>query len=540
MRPPSAELYGDAAKPSSVDSETEDKRRHSSYTTGRLAPPRRRHSQYPKTKDTANNTSNNDTDTDEEGPTSSRKSFVSRDSDDGRMKEALLAVNDAYNLERDHSSCDFGMQDLKDHLMSPNRKIMKPRTPKNKKNSASSSMQSSCQESGNDLLDSGDCLSDDLLGCEQFYNGSMDVGDLSTQAKLREKNNRSSQTLPMENIVKTEREKKRKHQIKTDQIIESIVWFSFHIPRTVLEDLIAHELELWRNDDNNKIKKSSRRSAMAAASQRRRRSKRSGSAAGSLASSGQSTASEGSLSSLSDEGGAQGDSAYGASHSEKLVRREQHGGHNVSDMIRFPKAVEREAAILFVDMSGFTKLSTLLDVESLSKVINSYFDMIVSEVILFGGDILKFAGDAFFAEWRVVEETDTDEDGKDPMYNPLSELNASLVSISEMVWDDVDVPPLANCVMLAAKCATSIVQKFSDYHVSTADSRNTNEAMLNVHCGVGVGRMVGLHVRDYKEGQEEEAVELRREFLILGEPIDQVLLLQTSFGELNMSIKHQG
>lgn len=173
-----------------------------------------------------------------------------------------------------------------------------------------------------------------------------------------------------------------------------------------------------------------------------------------------------------------------------------------------------------VDMSGFTKLSTMLDVESLSKVINSYFDMIVSEVIAYGGDILKFAGDAFFAEWRVIE--DSDESNGDEKANPLSDLNASLVFINEMACNDCDVPPLTNCVMMAAKCGTAIVKKFSDYHVTTADSRNTSEAMLNVHCGVGVGDMVGLHVGDYKEGVEEDSVELRREFLILGEPIDQV------------------
>ena len=77
--------------------------------------------------------------------------------------------------------------------------------------------------------------------------------------------------------------------------------------------------------------------------------------------------------------------------------------------------------------------------------------------------------------------------------------------------------------MMASKCATSIVKKFSDYRVTTATNRNsTSEAMLNVHCGVGVGNLVGLHVGDYKEGQEEDAVELRREFLLLGEAIDQV------------------
>jgi class 3 adenylate cyclase len=39
-------------------------------------------------------------------------------------------------------------------------------------------------------------------------------------------------------------------------------------------------------------------------------------------------------------------------------------------MISLPKDVRRRSALLFVDMSGFTKLSTILDVESLSKVIN--------------------------------------------------------------------------------------------------------------------------------------------------------------------------
>lgn len=325
-------------------------------------------------------------------------------------------------------------------------------------------------------------------------------------------NNMSAATLAAGNGVTSEREKKRKHQIKTDQIIESLVWFSFHIPRTVLEDLISHELELWKR---NNMSKNNRRDA----STKRRKSKNMSKKAGSSLKSINNEESDGSLSSLSDDEPPSND-VVGDNYLEKLIRRE-HEVNNTSDMIKLPKAFDRESAILFVDMSGFTKLSTVLDVESLSKVINSYFDLIVSEVILFGGDILKFAGDAFFAEWRVIEDTDATADD-DKASNPLSDLNASLASISDMAWDDSDIPPLSNCVMMAAKCATSIVKKFSDYHVTTADSRNTNEAMLNLHCGVGVGHMVGLHVRDYKDGQEEEAVELRREFLILGEPIDQV------------------
>jgi class 3 adenylate cyclase len=495
MRPSSALVYNDPARlitdaPPIVDVP--------------LQPPRRRNSHHPRagSRESGDSSETNDdlSSSSQNRRSSSRRHSLSKVSDHDRMKEALQAVNE-YRADVDESlSADFCMDDLKEHLISPNRKNLKPKLPRR--------LSSFSSDGSGKLGDSGMAKSIDPLSND--HNQSMDVTDLERVAASRE-NNKSSQTLPVGNVVKTEREKKRKHQIKKDQLIESIVWFSFHIPRTVLEDLIAHEMALWNR--NNAQKRTSRR--------KRADSTRS-IKADNVATGDNGEEDDGSVSSLSEEGGGPLERGVAASHSGMLTRSEQHGGHNNSDMIRLPKAVERESAILFVDMSGFTKLSTLLDVESLSKVINSYFDMIVSEVILFGGDILKFAGDAFFAEWRVVEEPGTENDGNDNALNPLSELNASLVSINEMVWDDIDMPPLSNCVMMAAKCATSIVKKFSDYHVTTADSRNTNEAMLNVHCGIGVGRMVGLHVRDYKEGQEEEAVELRREFLILGDPIDQV------------------
>jgi class 3 adenylate cyclase len=60
-----------------------------------------------------------------------------------------------------------------------------------------------------------------------------------------------------------------------------------------------------------------------------------------------------------------------------------------------------QCALLFVDISGFTELSTQLDPENLSKVINSYFQAIVKKVSEFQGDIQKFAGDALFVEWRI-------------------------------------------------------------------------------------------------------------------------------------------
>jgi class 3 adenylate cyclase len=326
--------------------------------------------------------------------------------------------------------------------------------------------------------------------------------------------NMSAATLPVAHVANTPRKKKKKDDMRTERIVESLVWFSFHIPRTVLEDLIAHELELWSRQQEEL----SRRSG----SKRKSLLKRTGSLDEDDA---VSAVSE--MSSLSGDGNEEA-IAFSAVHAERILRREGNKVGSKNNMI-LPKDFERESAILFVDMSGFTKLSTMLDVESLSKVINSYFDMIVSEVIQHGGDILKFAGDAFFAEWRAVDEKgEKKKKGSFRGPNALKNLNMSLISINDFARDDDDdVPPLSTCVLNAAKCATAIVKKFSDYHVTTAQSassgqQNKSKAMLNVHCGIGVGHLVGLHVGDYKEGQEEEDVELRREFLILGDPIEQV------------------
>lgn len=173
----------------------------------------------------------------------------------------------------------------------------------------------------------------------------------------------------------------------------------------------------------------------------------------------------------------------------------------------------------------------MLDCESLSKVINSYFDMIVNEVVQHGGDILKFAGDAFFAEWKVNDYEDSGGGGGGGATSALSSLNASLSAVKDFSagFGDEEVPQITTCVLAAARCAAAIVEKFSDYQVSSAvpqalpvENGVRQEAMLNVHCGVGCGKFVGLHVGDYKEDPDEEGVELRREFLVLGPPIDQV------------------
>lgn len=203
-----------------------------------------------------------------------------------------------------------------------------------------------------------------------------------------------------------------------------------------------------------------------------------------------------------------------------------------------------DGALLFVDISGFTKISVMMDVESLSNAINSYFQKIVNEISSCGGDVLKFAGDALFAEWKVHD--------------------------SHRNLDD--------CVLMATTCAAAIVANYSDYVVlpkavginilarrtnnsrrdsssvqggetieggigeqkrrtsvasttseefeqkpfsrrsstsrrASVSSTLSTDVTLSVKCAVGSGHIVGIHVGDDIS---------RREYLILGDTIGQV------------------
>lgn len=178
--------------------------------------------------------------------------------------------------------------------------------------------------------------------------------------------------------------------------------------------------------------------------------------------------------------------------------------------LTLPHSTRRESALLFVDISGFTKLSTMLDVEELSKAINSYFELIIHEITIHGGDVLKFAGDALFAEWSAVSE-------------------------------DLD---LAECTKAAAMCGASIVKKASGFkvygpkgkgsknkQVSAGSNIRVRVATLDVHCGLGVGPLTGLHVSNIgATWGGPMQVENRREYLFLGSSINQVAKAEVSVG----------
>ena len=64
-----------------------------------------------------------------------------------------------------------------------------------------------------------------------------------------------------------------------------------------------------------------------------------------------------------------------------------------------PAAWSHRAALLFVDISGFTNLCTRVTIDRLQYHINEYFGKIINIVSAGGGDVLRFAGDALLCAW---------------------------------------------------------------------------------------------------------------------------------------------
>lgn len=90
-------------------------------------------------------------------------------------------------------------------------------------------------------------------------------------------------------------------------------------------------------------------------------------------------------------------------------------------------------------------------------------------------------------------------------------------------------------MLAAAACASSMVKECADFPVlalgeGAIGADNGPIATLNVHCGLGVGEMIGMHVGDSTH---------RREYLYVGDPIKQATdaCSDASLGEVVVSDK---
>lgn len=77
-----------------------------------------------------------------------------------------------------------------------------------------------------------------------------------------------------------------------------------------------------------------------------------------------------------------------------------------------------ETVVMFADISGFTKVSEacasrgIRGNEELSFCINRYMEGMVRNLSKYGGDIIKFVGDAMIIMWPTVPDSDNRQDEK--------------------------------------------------------------------------------------------------------------------------------
>src|SRR5262245_45952276 len=77
-----------------------------------------------------------------------------------------------------------------------------------------------------------------------------------------------------------------------------------------------------------------------------------------------------------------------------------------------------QAAVLFADISGFTALTERLaqrgpqGTEELTGLLNAYFGQLIELISSYGGEVVKFAGDALLALWPAAEAEDGSELGE--------------------------------------------------------------------------------------------------------------------------------
>ena len=285
--------------------------------------------------------------------------------------------------------------------------------------------------------------------------------------------------------------------------------------------------------------------------------------------------------------GGQDSRADDENHDDDDDHDETNQSHSYSSISNPPLIVEdtlplthsHHGALLFVDISGFTQLSLVMDVESLSNAINSYFERIVNEIKSHGGDILKFAGDALFAEWKVSRHTpftnldycvsiaatcaasivascsdyvvlkalefvtqSTRTRRKNSIHSSLTSIPTNDLELSERssLVDSLDYDS-----SLPSRCASLEVSEPSDsgetFDCETPSSRLTRRcsaprnrrrttltsassdiaATLNVKCAIGVGQIVGIHVGDNVS---------RREYFVIGDTIGQVARAESTAG----------
>jgi class 3 adenylate cyclase/tetratricopeptide (TPR) repeat protein len=165
-----------------------------------------------------------------------------------------------------------------------------------------------------------------------------------------------------------------------------------------------------------------------------------------------------------------------------------------------PVSEEMQAAILFADISGFTPLTERLaergptGVETLARVLNEYFGQLIDIIHEYGGDIVKFAGDAAIAVWPIVSDL--------PIPADLANVGTSFDQILVGKTGGVTRADQWQWTMRVAECALKIRERLTNY--------KAEDSNLYLKLAISTGNISTAHV-----GGEFN----RWEFLLTGAPL---------------------
>ncbi|HLO13202.1 MAG TPA: adenylate/guanylate cyclase domain-containing protein, partial [Anaerolineales bacterium] len=150
-----------------------------------------------------------------------------------------------------------------------------------------------------------------------------------------------------------------------------------------------------------------------------------------------------------------------------------------------PVAQDFPAVVLFADISGFTALTERLaekgplGVEALARILNEYFGQLIDIVYEYGGDVVKFAGDALIAIWPIA-------------------------SVAGMA-DSVSAETQRQWTLRAAECALKMRAQLLNYQ--------SPESKLYLKIALGTGQIWQSHIG---------GVFNRWEFVLVGDPLVEV------------------
>lgn len=120
-----------------------------------------------------------------------------------------------------------------------------------------------------------------------------------------------------------------------------------------------------------------------------------------------------------------------------------------------------QASVAFIDICGFTSISENESPDTVVKLLNSYFDLMVQEIISHGGLVDKFIGDAIMAVFRGDFHLDRAIDACLAVRNKI----AGLPSVSQNVSYKPNVSIGINCGEMVSGNIGSVSLRRLDYTV---------------------------------------------------------------------------